>query len=143
MENGDEVDTMKYQISVLGKSYEVEVKEVSPTVFEVTVNGKKALIEVQKKVEVIAEKAEEVKIEAKREEAVKVEGKVIPAPMAGVVTKILKKEGDEVKKGEIVLIIEAMKMENPIESPFDGVIDKIVVKEGEKVANGAPLVYLR
>jgi len=63
--------------------------------------------------------------------------------MAGVVTKILKKVGEKVKAGETVLIIEAMKMENPIASPEDGEIAEIVVKEGDKVASGDVLVYLK
>ena len=43
---------MKYEVKVQGKKYEVEVKELSPSVFEVTVNGKKAVIEVERKLEV-------------------------------------------------------------------------------------------
>ena len=84
-----------------------------------------------------AEGVEERKVEKK------VEGKAITAPMAGVVTKILKKVGDKVSKGETVLVLEAMKMENPINSPFDGEIVEIVVKEGDKVASGDPLVLLK
>ncbi len=63
--------------------------------------------------------------------------------MAGVVTKILKKGGEKVKAGETVLIIEAMKMENPISAPEDGEIAEVVVKEGDKVASGDVLVYLK
>lgn len=139
---------MKYEVKVQGKKYEVEVEEVSPMVFEVKVNGKKAVIEVEKKFEFKEfEKAEirERRFAERREEArtVKATGKAITAPMAGVVTKILKKVGEKVKAGETVLIIEAMKMENPIASPEDGEIAEIVVNEGDKVASGDVLVYLK
>ncbi len=139
---------MKYIVTVLGKKYEVEVKELSPTTYEVSVNGQKAVIEISRALPVAAkvEKKEEIKVEKKveeKKEVPKAEGKVITAPMAGVVTKILKKPGDEVQEGETVLILEAMKMENPINSPYSGVISEIVVKEGDKVGNGDPLVYIR
>lgn len=134
---------MKYEVTVLGKKYVVDVKEISPMLFEVTVNGKKAVLEVRKKVEVAKVEAKPAEIKEVKKEVPKVEGKVITAPMNGLVTKILKKEGEEVKEGETVLIIEAMKMENSIASPFSGVIDKIVVKEGDKVDKGQPLVYFR
>lgn len=137
---------MKYDVIVQGKKYEVEVDEISPSVFEVTVNGKKAIIEVEKKFTIAKFKKVEVKetkAPEKVERKVKAEGNAVAAPMAGVVTKILKKVGDRVKKGETILIIEAMKMENPISSPQDGEIAEIVVKEGDKVANGDILVYLR
>ncbi|WP_456330035.1 biotin/lipoyl-containing protein [Archaeoglobus sp.] len=141
---------MKYEVKVQGKKYEVEVEEISPMVFEVEVNGKKAVIEVEKKFEFKEfEKAEikerrfaEERAEGKAE-TVKTTGKAITAPMAGVVTKILKKVGDKVKAGETVLIIEAMKMENPITSPEDGEIAEIVVNEGDKVGSGDVLVYLK
>jgi biotin carboxyl carrier protein len=63
--------------------------------------------------------------------------------MTGVVTKILKNEGDRVAEGETVLIIEAMKMENPISSPFSGVITTIPVKEGTRVSSGDPLFFVK
>lgn len=138
---------MKYEVTVQGKKYEVDVREISPKVFEVQVNGKKAVIEVEKKFEFAefqkAAITERRFQEARKEERPKAEGKAITAPMAGVVTKILKKVGDRVKAGETVLIIEAMKMENPISSPKDGEIIEIVVKEGDKVGSGDVLVYLK
>ncbi|WP_456468610.1 biotin/lipoyl-containing protein [Archaeoglobus sp.] len=137
---------MKYEVKVQGKKFEVEVREISPSVFEVEVNGKKAIIEVEKRFEAAGFKKAEIKekkTEEKRETKIKAQGKAITAPMAGVVTKILKKPGEKVQKGETVLILEAMKMENPIASPEDGEIAEIVVKEGDKVASGDVLVYLK
>ena len=62
--------------------------------------------------------------------------------MSGTIVRILKKEGDAVSKGEPVLILEAMKMENEIVSPYDGVISKIAVKEGDKVQAGEVLAVI-
>ncbi len=138
---------MKYVVSVAGKSYEVEVKEVGFNRFEVSVNGKKAIIELQIKSEVrpaakVEARPKKVEAEAKKP-VTKVEGKVITAPMNGVVTKILVKPGDEVKEGDTVAVIEAMKMENPIASPHSGVVEEVLVNEGDKVTKDAPLIRLR
>ncbi|MCS7122022.1 MAG: biotin/lipoyl-binding protein [Archaeoglobaceae archaeon] len=136
---------MKYEVLVSGKKYEVDVKEVGFNVFEVVVNGKKALIELEVKTEIKKPK-EEVKVVKKEVAEVKVEkkieGKVIAAPMNGIVTKILVKVGDKVKEGDVLLIVEAMKMENPVKSPFSGTVKNILVKEGDKVLKEAPLVVL-
>ncbi|MDK2783686.1 MAG: glutaconyl-CoA/methylmalonyl-CoA decarboxylase subunit gamma, partial [Thermococcaceae archaeon] len=63
-------------------------------------------------------------------------------PMPGKVLRILVREGDEVKAGQGLLVLEAMKMENEIPSPRDGVVKKILVKEGDTVDTGQPLIEL-
>ena len=67
---------------------------------------------------------------------------VVTAPMPGKVLRILVREGDEVKVGQGLLVLEAMKMENEIPSPKDGVVKKILVKEGDTVDTGQPLIEL-
>lgn len=57
----------------------------------------------------------------------------IKAPMPGLVLSVLATVGQEVKKGDNLLVLEAMKMENMIKSPTDGVIKKIEVQQGDKV----------
>lgn len=64
----------------------------------------------------------------------------IKAPMPGLVLNVLVSEGTEVKKGDNLLVLEAMKMENMIKSPTDGVIKKIEVKQGDKVEKNELLV---
>ncbi len=66
----------------------------------------------------------------------------IVSPMPGQVQKILVSPGDDVKVGDIVVTIEAMKMENQIRATSDGTVSKILVNEGDVVAEGAPLVSL-
>jgi len=64
----------------------------------------------------------------------------IKAPMPGLVLKIFAKEGDEVKKGENLFVLEAMKMENIIKSPADVIIKSIKIKPGDKVEKGQILI---
>jgi pyruvate carboxylase subunit B len=68
--------------------------------------------------------------------------KAIPinAPMPGRIWKILKKVGDEIKEDEVVLVLEAMKMENDIKSTVNGKIVEILVSEGDHVPGEAVLV---
>lgn len=64
----------------------------------------------------------------------------IKAPMPGLVLNVLVREGDEVRKGDSLLVLEAMKMENMIKSPTDGIIKKIVIKKGDKVEKNEILI---
>lgn len=64
----------------------------------------------------------------------------VKAPMPGLVLNVLVAEGDEVKKGDNLLVLEAMKMENMIKSPTDGQIKKIAIKQGDKVEKNELLI---
>lgn len=64
----------------------------------------------------------------------------VKAPMPGLVLSIKVSEGQEVKKGDPILILEAMKMENVIKSPIDGTIKQIVVSEKHAVDKNQPLI---
>jgi pyruvate carboxylase subunit B len=67
---------------------------------------------------------------------------LIKAPIPGKIFKMNVKEGDEVKKGDVVLVIDAMKMENNIESRMDGVVKEVKVSEGDMVEGNDLLVEL-
>jgi biotin carboxyl carrier protein len=72
-----------------------------------------------------------------------VEGpQTINAPMPGKVVKILCKVGDEVKEGQGLVVVEAMKMENELASPKDGVIKEITAVENASVESGAKLIVV-
>ena len=74
--------------------------------------------------------------------ATQTEGKTILAPMAGTILRILVKEGQRVKKGENLIVLEAMKMENGIVADEDGVIRSILVKANDSVESDQPLLIL-
>ena len=65
-----------------------------------------------------------------------------PAPMPATVLKVQVKPGDTVKKGDIVVVLEAMKMELPLATPFDATVSSVHVAEGDRVGGGTLLVEL-
>jgi biotin carboxyl carrier protein len=64
----------------------------------------------------------------------------LEAPMPGRVTRVAVKAGDPVKRGQELVVVEAMKMENAIVAPSDGVVKKVAVKVGDMVSPGVPLI---
>ena len=69
-------------------------------------------------------------------------GSPVPAPMPGVVFAIKKNPGEAVKEGDVVLVLEAMKMEMDIAAPADGTVAEILVKKGDQVTAGQVLATL-
>ena len=65
---------------------------------------------------------------------------VIASPMPGRVVKNLVNEGDAVSKGQGVVVVEAMKMENELKAPVDGIVKQLYAKDGDLVDAGTPLV---
>jgi biotin carboxyl carrier protein len=64
----------------------------------------------------------------------------VKAPMPGMVLSVLVKEGVEVKKGDALIVLEAMKMENILKSPSDGIIKKIIANKGKAVEKNEVLI---
>lgn len=112
-----------YKIKVNGKAYKVELE---------------AIDEVASAPSAVKEKAEAPKASVSAGE-----GKPVPSPIQGQVTKILVKPGDSVKKGGVLLIIEAMKLENEVVAPSDGVVAEVLVSKGQNVAAKDPLLLLK
>jgi biotin carboxyl carrier protein len=69
-------------------------------------------------------------------------GLTIAAPLPGLILKLSVKEGDMVKAGQHVIIMEAMKMENEIQAPKDGKVKSVLVKEGDSVNEGDIMIKL-
>lgn len=71
------------------------------------------------------------------------EGAQVVAPMQGTILSVNVKSGDAVKKGQVLFILEAMKMENEIMAANDGVITSVCVQNGDSVSNGTLLCTLK
>ena len=69
-------------------------------------------------------------------------GETVSAPMPGTILSVKVSQGQAVKRGQVLLILEAMKMENEIVAPRDGVVVQVVTTQGASVETGAPLVVL-
>ncbi len=69
-------------------------------------------------------------------------GETIPAPLPGTVLAVKVAAGETVKAGQVLVVIEAMKMENEILAPHDGTVAQVVTAKGAAVDTGAPLVVL-
>ncbi|RNL56841.1 acetyl-CoA carboxylase biotin carboxyl carrier protein subunit [Pedobacter jejuensis] len=67
----------------------------------------------------------------------------IKAPMPGLVLNVMVEEGSEIKKGDNLLILEAMKMENILKSSTDGIVKKVTVKQGDKVEKNQILIQFK
>ena len=129
----------KFMINVNGNSYEVEVEEV-------TEGGSVSrpatpAARVTPKVPAAPKAAPAPKVE-KKEVVVSQGQEVVESPMPGNIWKVMVKEGDQVQAGDILLILEAMKMENEILAPRDGVVSSVNTTEGSAVNTGDKLVVL-
>lgn len=126
----------KYVVTVNGTSYEVMVEEVS---------GNES---VQVKTEVPVQKIVTEQPVKKAEPVAPVKpvssgsqgSKTLSAPMPGTIVKIVAKPGDFIKKGDVLLVLEAMKMENDIVAPEDCTVASINVTQGSSVNSGDILV---
>lgn len=67
---------------------------------------------------------------------------LIESHIPGTILSITVKEGQEVKEGELLLVLQAMKMENKIVAPFPGKIKKIIVAKGDKIPKGALMIEM-
>lgn len=74
--------------------------------------------------------------------AVTAAGETVNAPMPGNILRIEVTQGASVKSGQLLVVLEAMKMENEILAPRDGTVAQIVVQKGSNVDTGAPLIVL-
>ena len=126
---------MKYIVSLNGKNYEVEVEKSEAKLISVSDAPVAAPVAAPAAPAAAPAPAPAASAAAASADAV-------PCPMPGTVFGIKKNVGDAVKKGEAVVVLEAMKMENDIPAPKDGVVKAIYVKKDQTVSTGDPLFLI-
>ena len=141
----------EYRYTIDGNKYEVAINEVNDTTAKVTVNGAEYTVEWEKPVEgkpvvkvqpVAAKPATTAATPAAAPAAAPVNGHAIKTPLPGVIIDVKVNVGDTVKKGDTVVVLEAMKMENNINADRDGKVTAVQVAKGDTVADGAVLIVI-
>ena len=138
----------EYKFKIGGKEYNVTVNPKEGKLFDVTVNG--ATYEVESENAPVAAPAPQPAAApaqaapAAAAPAAKPAGagEKVPSPLPGVIIEISVKEGQQVKQGQKIAILEAMKMENEIPAPKDGTITDIHVHKGDTLQEGDPVVTI-
>jgi biotin carboxyl carrier protein len=138
----------EYKFKIGGKEYNVTVNPKEGKLFDVTVNG--ATYEVESENAPVAAPAPQpaaAPVQAAPAAAAPAAkpagaGEKVASPLPGVIIEISVKEGQQVKAGQKVAILEAMKMENEIPAPKDGTITDIHVHKGDTLQEGDPVVTI-
>lgn len=139
----------EYKYTIDGKEYQVAIDEIVDNVAMVTVNGEDFKVEMEpeaepeKKKVVLGQPAAETSSSDEATPAANINtANAVKAPLPGVITEIKVAVGDDVKAGDVVVVLEAMKMANNLEAEKDGKVTAICVKTGESVLEDSPLVVI-
>lgn len=132
---------MKYVVTLNGKKYDVEVNESEAVITSVS-NAAPAAAPVAPVAAAPAPAASTVPSAPAAVVGTAVSGTQITSPMPGTILKLNIAEGQAVKAGDVVLILEAMKMENEIVAPCDGTIKQLLVSKGSTVDTDQILAVL-
>lgn len=142
----------KFKFTISGKPYEVEVQDIEGNIATVNVNGTEYKVEMEEQAAPVvapvarpAAKPAASSAPAKSaapKAAAPAGGKKMEAPLPGTIMQIFVKEGDSVKKGDKLLMYEAMKMENNLLAECDGTIASINCRQGDNVLQGDTLIVI-
>lgn len=137
----------KYKID--GKDYKVIIENITEdNIAELTVNGEEFKVQLEKQAEpekkkvVLGQPTSSDDDKETSDAQVINTSKAIKAPLPGTITSIEVKEGQDVKAGDTLVVLEAMKMQNNIEAEADGKVTAIAVKVGQAVLEDEPLVVV-
>ena len=138
----------KYKIN--GNLYNVTVNDIEENIARVEVNGTPYTVEIDKPVKAAPKPVTRPASAPKTSTGAPVVARPaatssksgIKSPLPGVILDIKVKEGDTVKKGQLIAILEAMKMENNINADKDGVVSAVKVNKGDSVLEGTDLIII-
>ena len=134
--NVSKLSEYTYQIQINNKVFHITANKLENNKFSFLIDGHYFESIVRTKLE---EKASEI-----LEESEKSKGDlIIASPMPGLILRLDKNLGDNVKKGDSLILLEAMKMENELRAPKDGVISEIFIEEGSSVEKNQKLIHLK
>lgn len=125
---------MKYIVTINNNNYEVEVEQGQASVVK-SDNAAPAAVPAAAPAATPAPAPVNAPIAA--------EGQMLTAPMPGIILEVKKNIGDKVNKDDVVIVLEAMKMESEIVSPFEGTLAQIAVTKGTHVNSGDLLVVIK
>ena len=140
----------EYKYTINGNKYDVEIKDIVDCVATVTVNGETYSVEMEKEPEPVKKKVVVKPVPQPQPSAAPASASsakvnannALKAPLPGVVRDINVSVGDEVKVGDTVVVLEAMKMANNLEAEKAGKVTDILVQPGESVMEDTPLVVI-
>ena len=135
-----------FSVEMYEKVYKVELKKIDKKApFPIKVNSVPFNVKLETPTRKILSKILEPSISVVAKETIKkvVDRGAVIAPMAGKIVSVKVKEGDSVKLGEVLCVLEAMKMENEITAPEAGLIQEVRISEGMPVSEGTVLVVIK
>ena len=133
---------MKYKITLNNRIYEVEVEAGKAMLLDEYEAVAPAAPVAAAPAAPVAAPAAEAPAAAPAAVAVTGAGEPVAAPMPGTIVKVNVTQGQAVKAGEVLCVLEAMKMENDITAPKDGTVTQVVAAKGSSVSTGDPLVII-
>lgn len=129
---------MKYKVTLNGRTYEVEVEAGKAMLLD----EYEAIAPAPAAAAPVAAAPVAAAAPAAAAPAVTGAGEAVTAPMPGNILKVNVTTGEKVKEGQVLVVLEAMKMENEIMAPKAGTVTQVVVTKGSTVDTGAPLVVI-
>ena len=137
----------EYKFKINGKEYNVAIGEADGKMLSVNVNGAPYQVELENAPVAAPAAPAAAPVTAPAPAAASASkpagaGEKVNSPLPGVIVEVSVKEGQAVKAGQKVAVLEAMKMENEIPAPKDGTITAIHVNKGDSILEGAPVVTI-